>query len=216
VARDLETVSGDQLNEGLTMLNALLSFKTAQQRLIPYFNEIEFNGIIGEEKYFIENLVMAETLTFNISTIRYQMSNIDRREYFGTPRADNIESLPYQYYIERATGGANVYMYFLPLQAYPFKLRGKFSLENVTLNQDLSLIYDAYYIEYLRYGLAEYMCQEYNISMSPQAAKQLKEFEKILIEVSPIDYTMSKLSTLQKTYNFNYAIANLSRGYLPP
>lgn len=216
VARDLQDVSGDQINDGLNMLNALLSFKTSDQKLIPYFDDANFTAVINQEKYFIPNLILLETLTFDLNTVRYQMSYQQRRQYFGTSRAQNVSSLPYIYHCERTKGGMNVFVYFLPNQAYEFTIHGKFSLANVTLGQDLSLILDMFYIEYLRYALAEYMAQEYNIMFQPGPAQKLKEYEAMLVDTSPIDFTMQKLSALQINQGPDiYALANLSVGYLP-
>jgi hypothetical protein len=214
-AKGLQTVSGEDLNDGLQMLNALLSFKTADQRLIPYFSIYNFTAVIGQEEYFIPNLVMPQTLTFTISTTRYSMISESRDKYFGTPRANDVQSLPYQYFIERCFQGSNLYMYFLPNETYPFQLTGKFSLEDVSLNQDLSTTYDQFYIEYLRYALAEYICQEFNITFQPQSAQKLKEFEQVLIDIGPIDLSMSKMSSLQKANFINYGDINIGRGWRP-
>lgn len=213
VGRDFETVTGAQLNDGLNMLNALLDIKTANQRLIPYFTQYSFDAVVGQEEYFIPNLILAETLTFTISTVRYSMTLKSRREYFGTPRANNVMSLPYQYFCERTLNGTNLYMYYLPNQAYPFLLDGKFALADVTLGQDLALTLDMYYIEYLRYALAEYICQEYNITYQPQSQQRLKELESIIFDISPIDFTTSKLSMLQQGVSLNYAQVNIGRGW---
>lgn len=213
VGRDFETVTGEQLNDGLNMLNALLDIKTANSRLIPYFTTYNFTAVVNLENYFIPNLILAETLTFDIGTVRYSMELKSRREYFGTPRANNVDSLPYIYYCERTLNGTTLYMYYLPNQAYPFVLHGKFSLADVSLGQDLSLTLDQYYIEYLRYALAEYICQEYNITYQPQSQQRLKELEAIIFDISPIDFTTSKLSMLQQGPSLNYAQANIGRGW---
>lgn len=219
VSRDLETVDGDQLNDGLQMLNSLLSFKTANQRLIPYYQEYQFPTIIGQESYFIPNLILCETLTFELSTQRFSMALKTRQQYFATCRADNVNSLPYIYHLERTfqggQSGSLLFMYYFPDQIYPFTLWGKFALANVTLSQDLSLTLDQYYIEYLRYALAEYMCQEYNIEFQPQNSKKLSEFERIIFDISPIDFTNRRQTLFQKGASLNYADYNIGKGYRP-
>jgi hypothetical protein len=215
VSKEEETVSGDQLHDGLNMLNALLSIKTMMQRLIPYYTTYLFTAVIGQEEYFIDDLISAETLTFNIQTVRYTMIRKSRTEYFQTPRANNVISIPFQYHFEREKGGSRLWMYFLPNETYEFTLHGKFSLSDVSLNQDLSLILDQFYIEYLRYALAEYMCQEYNITFQPQSALRLAEFEAQLVDISPIDLTMQKMSCLQGVTSLNYGDINIGKGWRP-
>lgn len=214
VARDFETVTGDQLNDGLDMLNAFIAIKTADQRLIPYYTEYSFSAVVGQEKYFIPDLILAETLAFDLNQVRYPMLLVQRHEYFGSSRANNVLSLPYQYYIERAFEGSNLYMYFFPDQTYQFKIHGKFSLANVTLGQDLSLTLDQYYLEYLRYGLAQYMCQEYNIVFQQQNNEYLMQLEKILFDISPIDFTVQKKSMLQRQQGPDiYGQVNIGKGW---
>jgi hypothetical protein len=58
---------------------------------------------------------------------------------------------------------------------------------SVTKYQDLSIILDLFYIDYLRYALAEYMCQEYNITFQPQNQAKLNEFETTIFDISPIN-----------------------------
>lgn len=207
--------TGEQINEGLQMLNALLSIKTADQRLIPYFQEYEFTAVVGQETYFIPNLILPETLTFNIGTVRYSTIPQDRRTYFGSGRVDNIQSLPYQCHYERVKDGSNLYVYFTPANNYLFKIWGKFALASVTLEQDLDLTLSMFYIEYLRYALAEYICQEFNVTFKPQSEKKLAEFENTLVDISPLDLTMSKMSSLQQDAGINYADVNIGRGWRP-
>ena len=216
VSRELETVSGDQLSEGLDLLNAVLNIKTAQQRLIPYFTEYQFNAIIGQETYFIPNLIEVQTFTFNIGTVRYSTNKQGRVFYFGSGRVDNINSLPFNWHVERTLGGSNLYMYFLPYENLPCILWGKFSLADVTLDQDLSLTIEDFYIEYLRYALAEYMCQEYSITMQPQSYKKLNEYEEMIVDISPLDLQIKKISGLQTSTGYNYAFVNLGQGWVAP
>jgi hypothetical protein len=142
------------------------------------------------------------------------MTLVQRHEYFATARANNINSLPYQYYVERALDGSNIFMYFFPEQNYPFKIHGKFTINDVVLNEDLLLRFDQYYIEYLRYALAEYMCQEYNIMLQPQTQVKLDQIEAQIYDISPIDFTLIKSSMLQRKQGPDiYGQANIGHGW---
>lgn len=215
VARNLETVSGDQITDGLFLLNTLLDFKASDLRLIPYFTRYANVFTVGQEMYFVPNLYAVETMTFNINQLRYPMTQMNRDVYFGSGRVDNIVSLPFSYHVERVEGGSNIYVYFLPNQAYPFNLIGKFALTEVTLMQDMSLVYDNFYLEYLRYGLAEMFCNEYNIAFAPEKAKMLQIYEKKLQDVSPPDLSMKKINFMNDGTTLNWALVNVSGGYVP-
>lgn len=215
VARNLETVSGDQITDGLFLLNVLLDFKASDIRLIPYFTRYAGVFVVGQEKYTIPDLYEIETMTFNIGDVRYPMSSTTRDVYFGNGRVNNITSLPFQYHLERVKGGSDVYVYFLPDQAYIFNLSGKFALTDVTLNQDMSLTYDQFYLEYLRYALAKFMCDEYSIAFAPEKAEMLKTYEKKLMDVSPPDLAMQKMSFLGTPTAINWGMVNIGRGWTP-
>lgn len=215
VSRELETVSGQQIADGLVWLNALLSLKSAYSRVIPYFRQYDLTAVIGQESYFVPNLVQAETLTFTLGAVRYSTQPVSRRTYFGSGRVNNLTSLPYNWHFERVLGGSNVYLYFIPDAAYPIQIWGKFGFDNVELHEDLLLIYDEYYIDYLRYRLALRICSEFGIPMQPQAMAELSELEEAMTDVSPPDLTLTKTSSLQGETGMNWGDINIGRGWRP-
>ncbi len=215
VSRGFETVSGQQANDGLQFLNDLIADKTIENGLIPYYNEYDFNAIIGEEKYFIEDLISIDTFVFYIDTVRYQTENRARREYFGSSRADNIQSLPGSWHMERCFGGANLYIYFKPNLAFPLTIWGQFRLAEVTINQDLSLTLDRFYINYLKFDLAARLCAEYNYTVPPGVAKALANYEDSISKRSgPMDLRLVKLSSLQRRGGINYGQVNIGHGWV--
>lgn len=214
VSQDLEVVSGAQITEGLSLLNAALSVKTANTRLIPYYTEFTLNGVVAQEVYFIPNCVWIESFTFFINTVRFSVYETSRRKYNASPRVENINSLPFSWKQDRVLGGTNLSVYFTPDQNFPFVVWGKFGLMNVTLNQDLETVFDDYYIEYLRYLLTEYICEEYTISIPPATQQKLNEYESIITDISPMDLSMKKMSSLQTNSGFNWAYVNFP-GWTP-
>lgn len=215
VSRNFETVSGQQAQDGLMYLNDLIQDKTVDNGLIPYYLEYDFAAVIGQEKYFIPDLISVDTFVFFIDTVRYQTENRARREYFGSSRADNIQSLPGSWHLERCFGGANLFIYFKPNAAYPLTIWGQFRLNEVVINQDLSLTLDRFYINYLRYELAIRICAETNYSVPPGVQKAFNKYENMISKQSgPIDLNMIKLSTLQRRGSINYGQVNLGHGWI--
>lgn len=201
VSRNLQTVTGDQFSDGLDLLNALLEVKGSDVRLIPYFTRGEFLSdvpLVGEQVFFIPNMVSIETLTFNLSNVQFPMTPVPRKTFFGGGRIEFINSLPFSYHAERVLGGMNIYPYFNTGQVLQMKYTGKFGLTDVTATTDLTTVYDLFYIEYLRYALAEYICSEWAVNFPEQAAKKFAEIRKKLMDVSPPDLTMQKASTLRQ------------------
>ena len=215
VSRGFETVSGQQANDGLQFLNDLIADKTVENGLIPYYQEYDFNAVIGQEKYFIPDLITIDTFVFFIDTVRYQTENRARREYFGSSRADNIQSLPGSWHMERCFQGANLYIYFKPNQNFPLIIWGQFRLQEVAINQDLSLTLDRFYINFLKFDLAVRLCAEYNYAVPPGVAKAFANYEDSISKKSgPLDLRLVKLSSLQRRGGINYGIVNLGHGWI--
>ena len=218
VSRQFQQVSGLEINDGLVLLNEILSDKTIESDMLPYMTtQYSFNGVIGQEMYFIPGLTQAETLTFFINDVRYCMYQNFRNQYWGTARANNINSLPWDWYYERCYGGSNIFLYFFPDQAYPLEITGLFSLTAIVdLQQDLSLTTDGFYLSYLKYRLCKKLCALYNFTMPEEAAKELSRYELAISKRSaPADLRVTNISTLGNSISTNYAVANLSNGFLP-
>lgn len=138
IARNLQTPTGDQITDGLAMLNDLLNFKQIETDLTPYWTYIQMPLVGGQEFYYMPNVAAIESMTFNIGVVRYPMVSASRRTYFGTSRVDNIQTLPFDYNFNRGEGGGTLALYFLPQSAFPAKMMVKFFLNDVTLGTDLT------------------------------------------------------------------------------
>lgn len=141
VARNLQAVTGDQINDGLTMLNALLDFKQIETDLIPYWTYVQMPMISGQEFYFLPSVADVELATFNIDVVRYPMDYQHRRAYFGSGRIDNLQTLPFNWNFNRGQGGGTIGFYFLPQSNFPLKMMVKFFLNDVSLQTDLNNLY---------------------------------------------------------------------------
>ncbi len=215
VSREFETVSGQQIGDGLGFLNDIITEKTVDDGMIPYESTYTFNSVPGQEVYTISNLIAIDTLVFFLNSVRFSMDYNKRNNYFGSNRVNNIESLPYQWYFERQKGGGNLYIYFTPDQAYPMELHGTFRLSEVALFQDLSLTLDRFYISYLKYALADRICAEYNYVTPPGVVKQLGKYEGWIDKKSKLlDLRIDKISSLNNRHTtYSWAYINLGRGF---
>lgn len=217
VSREFETVSGSQIGDGLTWLNNILTEKTVDDAMIPYESTYSNTFIVGQEIYYIENLIKIDTLVFYLDEVRYAMNYTKRNQYFGTSRVENIQTLPFEWYFERQFGGGNLYIYFKPDRAYPMEIHGIFRLPSVSLGQDLSLTLDEFYTTYLHYALADRICSEYNFVTPPNVLRQLGKYEAFITKKSRlVDLRINKTSSLQRRGSFNYAFINLGHGWVKP
>lgn len=214
VAREFETVSGTQMNDGLNLLNDSLADKTISDGAIPYYTNTTFNAISGTSQYFIANLIDLETFVFFIDSVRFSTINPGFRFFHGSARATNITSLPYQWDLVRELGGARLFLYFIPDQNYPLEIWGTYRLASVALNQDLELTLDRFYINFLKYDLAIRICEENNYSV-PAAVhnRYLIYLKDIAKRVAPIDTNIRKVSSLSGEAAINYGQVNLGGGW---
>lgn len=215
LARGLQFESGEEMQDGIYLLNELLDEKGSDLQLIPYYKQYQFTTVQGTEMYFVPNLTEADSITFNIGEVRFSMSELTRKEYFSTPRVDGLQALPFSYRVERTLGGSNVYLYFVPNQGYLVTIWGKFSLTDVVLNQDLSLTYDGFYLSYLRHALGIKLCSEYGQTFPDGAMKEFMSIEKKLKSISPADLSINKRSFFNTGCTFDWQFVNLSQGYYP-
>lgn len=230
VARNLQVPTGDQIYDGLRMLNDLLNFKQIETDLIPYWTYIELPLVANQEYYFLPYVAAIESATFNIDVVRYPMDYVSRRNYYGSSRVDNISTLPFSWNYNRALGGGNMALYFKPESNYPMKMMVKLFLVDVTLQTDLTNIseivpytfinsanqgLDTSYIEYLRYALAQYICSEYGLLFNPESEKILTSYKRKLMWESPPDLSSIKTSILTECQGINYGDVNLGKGWRP-
>lgn len=215
VSPEFQQVDGNQVKDGLNLLNEILSDKTIEEDMIPtYTVEYDFPSVVGQQTYFISGLTRADTLTFFINSVRYCMRENNRNFFFGSARANNVLSLPFNWAQERTLGGTNLYLYFFPDQNYPMQVNGMFDVPQVTLFTDLSTVFDPFYISYLKYRLAEKICIFYNLTFLPGAQKELLRYEQMISKRSaPLDMTVNVLNILGGPTSVNYGQANLGHGW---
>ncbi len=217
-SKDFQTVGGDDIAVGLDLLNEILAETSINTKMIPYYTERTISAVIGQEKYFIENLVEPFSLTFNMTTVRYATTQLSRREFHSTTRIDGVIALPFDVSFERVVGGCNMYVQFLPADTYPFKIWGKFALElltNADLRTDLLETYDMFYIRYLRYLLAQELCNYYGLPFSAELRLVSDRIAANLNDMNPIDLTTRKLDMYDDKNAINWAQVNLGRGFSP-
>ena len=213
---DFQTVTGPQLAYGLGALNDIIDDKQIETDMIPYTTTLyDFNSVPGQEMYFIPGLVQVDTLCFFIDTIRYSMSEVGRDVYFGSSRANNIDSLPVTFHAERCFNGTNIFLYFYPNIAYPMQLLGLFKLNEVTFNQDLSLTIERFYINYLGYSLANRLCIEYGYTIPQDVKMQLEWYEMNISKRSaPMDLKAKTINMFAPGNTISYAQVNLGGGFI--
>lgn len=217
VSRGFETVNGEQVSDGLIWLNENISKKIIEPDIIPYETEDTFTASVGVKDYQIDNIMMISTLTFLKDSVRYPVEYIPRKQFKGSGRIETITSLPYQYFYEPNFSGATLSLYFLPDQPYVFTINGVYRLNEVTLNQDLSLTLNKFYLTFLRYELTEKICLEFSMPLPVAVEREINSYRALISKQSrPLDPTVYKKSTLtRENGGLSWAYVNLGTGFVP-
>lgn len=215
VSRGLSQVEGSEGKDGLFWLNQILAEKSGTGDYLPYYSRFNFFAQVGNPEYLIEGMATLDTLAFFIGATRYSLRGEHRRNFFGSARQENIDSLPFQYYYEKANGGIKVFLYFHPNSEYRFEAVGLASLPEVTNDTELDDSLDKFYQLFLMYELAEYLCIFNQITLPPQAQIKLNQMRRDMYNLNPKDVTINKQSLLASGPIMTYAQINIGKGWVP-
>ncbi len=213
-SRALQTPTFQELSDGLDQLNDILSETIYKTDLQPFWTVYDgVTCVAGQEIYAIPGITAVQSVTFFIDEVRYAMMPATREQYFAYSRVNPIETLPYQWFLNRTASGGDLYLYYVPAQNYPLEIVCKFQDTSLTQFTDLSLTFDKNYLLYLRYKVAAYLCDFYQEPFPPQAAAKLADFERRILNVAPLDFTNRKLSKFQIGNSPDYGQVNLGGGF---
>lgn len=81
-SRQFETLTGQEIDLGLRLLNDFLSFESISTQSIPYYEPYYFATQVGKETYFVPYLVDIESMCFYLGNVRVPMVQKSRKEYF--------------------------------------------------------------------------------------------------------------------------------------
>lgn len=216
VSEDFETVSASQMDAGLRLLNFILGDKNINSAAIPFYSKYSTTAVIGQEKYYVPNLIIDDTLNFFIGDVRFPTQRVSREQYFGQGRV-NFSSIIVSWHPERVLNGTDIYLFPFPNVAYPIDIWGKFALTQLpNADTDLTLSYEMGYIDYLLYKLAARICDTNTQSIPPSVERELRNLESKITASNPIDLTQQYNSTLMSSeFSPTWAQANLN-GYWGP
>ena len=216
VARELETVSGNQIDDGLTLLNDLLAEHSATGRFIPSYQHQSIVAIPKQQEYEFEGLMHLESMTFQVGAVRFSMKRVSRESFWASPNIKNVVIFPFQYAAERVPGGMRIFFKQPPApEIDTYTVNGQWALPSECLDFDLSNQLDRYYLSYLKYALAERLCDVYHLPFPPPAQATLNQLRDLCIDINPRDMSAKTLSLFPTHTAANWADANLGRGWRP-
>ena len=221
VADGFELPTARQSKSGLRFLNTILGEKSMDGNGIVYVTHKVETLVPNQEVYFIPELITLEVLSFQLDgNLRYPQRSRTRNEYFGPARVDDINTLPVTYHFERQKGGADIYLYPKPDQAYQMNIIGKFANPtNLKLDDDILTELDDYYVSYLRNEGARRAAAESGTPLNPDVLVLLREL-KSRIEPAPGIDTIQRRGVRGRRASSTFRVAsytshNLWTGWSP-
>lgn len=215
VALNYTPLTPDQLSIGLYAFNEVLGRVLIDPCIVPYWKQHDFELMTNTETYDIPYLIDVETFVFYLNQVRYPIKRSDFRQYWGSPKAITVQTLPIIYSQKRILGGTAVSVLPNPNQNYPATIYGSFGLhEASSLLQNLSEVYDQYYITYLTALTAKMLCVHYGADVPQILRSHLFEYDQLIRKRSqPLDLTSNVISTFNRSGDINYAQVNAGNGY---
>ena len=214
---DLNDMEHAQLMNGFFQLQLLLAEKKFKTYELPYYETVEIDAVSGQQDYFLENMYTLDCMTFNIGNIRFSMSPTTRRQFKGEARAENISSLPSEFYYERVNGGLKVSLYFLPNSNYPLKFTGLKGFGNYIIDDELNDYVDLGYQSFILYELARKLCVFYVKGLPPSLKEEIDKLKDAMLYVNPPDtsFTYDSPFKSNSTNAFMYVNRPFYSGYIP-
>lgn len=195
VSQQFQSLTGYQANQGLRLLNQILADKTIQPGLVPFFEKYDFDLVTGQQDYFIPNLIDGQTFTYFVDQNRFPAWEIGRQDMFGTFLPNGANTLPTFWHFEVRLGGSTLSLMLPPDRDYPAQIYGKFSFQNVTINQNLELGMNGYYIGFLTFDLARRLAMTNSRPVSDDVQSEWQRYvDAITANTATIDFSYQKKS----------------------
>lgn len=214
VGREFADVTTTETIDGLQWLNEILSEKSINGSLIPYYTHYEFTTVAGDSIYEVPSLIEITAMTFNLNNVRFSMIRDTVNNFFGNDRVDDVQSLPFHYYAERQTDGMTIYLYFVPVQPFLMKITGNFAFAKIP-NVNTTLTYNDFYFKYLKYELANAISDQYNIPLPDSVKTTLNNLRRSLRDLSGVDLSLETRSCFPGWPQYDQSDARISRGWRP-
>jgi hypothetical protein len=161
---DDKNLSQSKINEALEILNELLDSYFSEPYLIAYYDEVQFNLVVGQKSYEFSNEVTADVTSNKIaslkhvniidSNVRHPISIEEDYIDWEVRKTTDVQRRPRLCYLQNENFKSFIIFDYLPDKAYVCKVKIKVALNNVTLNTDLTQI-PIYYTNFLKIALAK-------------------------------------------------------------
>lgn len=202
-----EMVPAEQINAGIRLFNLLTDSMNSQGSMIPFWTNLTFPTVAGQEFYNVSMLPSANVLAMPIIEIEtaisiqnfvtYPLSWISFGYFNRTGRLQNLSTRPYNIILTKAAQSSTLQLYPIPDQVYQINIIYKGFIPNLVSGQELSAIPNQYHL-WLSLWLSMYLKMIFpqaNFTEDHKAA--LKDLTNQLKMTVDIDVPLNVSSALQ-------------------
>lgn len=166
-------LQGNDLNVGIATLNRLMNQYSATGLMITVSQQVDYQLTVGQGTITIgdSDFVPTPNLTppacpgrlanllnawITLDNVTYPLIDESRTEFFSSYKYAPLMGLPRYVIVKPETNLTRLQVYPGPSQGYLLSIYGKWQLQSVTANDDMSSL-PSYYYMYLQFALAKYL-----------------------------------------------------------
>jgi hypothetical protein len=198
-------LQGNDLSVGIATLNRLMNQYSATGLMITVSQQVDYQlGIgqgtitIGDASYVptpdltppdcpgrLANLLNA---WITLDNVTYPLIDESRTEFFSSYKYAPLMGLPRYVIVKPETNLTRLQVYPGPSQPYLLSIYGKWQLQSVTANDDMSSL-PSYYYMYLQFALAKYLAvyKARADAWTPMLEQMYRDLEKDMIAASSVN-----------------------------
>ncbi len=219
-------LQGSDLSFGILILNQLLNQYSATGLMITVSQQVDYLLGIGQGEITIgnANYVPTPDLTppncpgrlanllnawVTLNNVTYPLIDESRTEFFSSYKYATLRGLPRYVIVKPETNLTRLQVFPAPSQPYLVSIYGKWQLQSLTSNDDMSSL-PSYYFLYLQYALAKHLSvyKGRAEAWSPLLEQMYRDLEKDMVAASStnLDLITNQESWLNGAYRVRSGI----------
>ena len=196
-----ESIDGYLIEEGIFLFNDLLDNYVSVDRLIPYYEDLNFTLTVGKSEYAVgpaeteADITAKKIVSIGQAVVidQYTSYPLEIINYFNlldTIYTTNIKGRPYLLKLQNEINISKLFFYLPPNKAYDVKMKVKFEFDNQA-DQALINVVPVQYHRFLRYALARELSSIYRAraNWNPVLEEEFKRMRINLMANSDLELT---------------------------
>lgn len=212
IGQQVPTIPSYLMEQGLDMLNDIITEWAGDSSAIPYQREISFQTVPNQSRYTIGN---GEQYDVNhdpvidifsmfywqnppLNTVRQRMQPMTEQQYASILYPES-GTYPSQYLLREYPAHCELLLVSQPSLAFTMTIVGKFRFQKVTQFQDLGTIFPPNFLLNLKYRLVADLCDANTMPLTSEQIERRKQANSTMRGANKFDMTICKGETLRRS-----------------